>query len=505
MPHLCKTLIPALVAALAVAGLAAATCAADGLTAGWTKYIVRSTATGEIERFWVGVPPGLDRDGKYPAVYFLPGLLDGDDTWKGALDLHLAQHKVVAVCPAVGGATWFMDSPRQPWMKWGEYLRQELRAFIEAKYPVSHQKGQRGIAGISAGGHAAFYQAITHPDLYGSVTVLSGAMDLRGYAGAVGLDFWIGPRSLDTLGLYADRSCMVLAARHEGPLPFALAMEAGSEDGALAQMQAFRRVLDTKGLTYRWKVSPGSHDWTFWKSRAGEVLAWHAEQFDYNRREGLYTAEDKALPVAMEVLEKPPEIGLSDEARRRLRAPWTEAADLKPVKTGGLPADGAPLSKSDKQYAEAKFGADLSARGHDAALFVYRLTVTLASPLPNAGSVALSGDVRNGRQWNVLTVPAAHLPVPAGEPQRQVHLHARLVVELKEPAPIRAGIVAAIQPFDAAGQPVGEPAIGTVRPGTAKLELWPIAPQARSLWRLTLDGPNALPLAAVHEVRMEEE
>ena len=82
-------------------------------------------------------------------------------------------------------------------MKWGDYLMQDLRAFVESHYPASPEKGQRGICGISAGGHAAFYQALTHPDLYGAVSVLSGAMELRGYAGAVGLDYWIGPKTAD--------------------------------------------------------------------------------------------------------------------------------------------------------------------------------------------------------------------------------------------------------------------------------------------------------------------
>jgi len=468
MSHLRKTLTTALAAALVGAALTAAASAANAPIAGWTKYMVRSTATGKIERFWVGVPPGLSGDAKYPAVYFLPGLLDGDDNWKNALEPYLPRHKVIAVCPSVGGATWFMDSPRQPWMKWGTYLREELRGFIEATYPVSRQKGQRGIAGISAGGHAAFYQALTHPHLYSSVTVLSGAMDLRAVAGQVGLEYWIGPRSLDTMGLYADRSCLVLASRHEGPLPFALSLEAGNEDGALPQMQAFRKILDTKALPYRWRLSPGRHEWTFWKTRVDEVLTWHADQFAHNRREGLYGAEADPVPVTLEVIEKPPEITLSNEAMRRLRAPWTEAPELKPVKTSGIPVNGAPLSKTDKRYAEAKIG-------------------------------------RNGRQWTILTVPAAQLPVPAGEAHRTVEVHARLVVELKEPAPIRAGIVAAIQPFDAAGQPVGQPAVGTCQPGTSKLELWPISPMARTLWRLTLEGPTALPLAAIHEFRMEQE
>jgi len=473
----------------------------------WTKYMVRSPATGKIERFWVGHPRGLDADGAYPAIYFLPGLLDHDDTWKQALDPHLARHKMVAVCPAVGGATWFMNSPRQPWMKWGDFLTTELRTFVEDRLPVSRQKGQRGIAGISAGGHAAFYHAIRRPDLYGSVTVLSGAMDLRGYAGAVGLDFWIGPRTPAFFSRYKERSCLVLAAEHTGALPFALSLQAGDSDGALPQMEAFRRVLDAKGVAYRWQVAPGGHNWTFWKSRAADVLAWHAEQFALNRRENLYAQEAPAVPVALQVIDRPPAVGLSDEARARLRAPWTDRADLTPVKTGGIPDEGDPLRKApeDEKYAEAKFGADLPAKGHEAGLFVYRLTLVVAAPLPEAGAVTLTGAVRNGRRQTLVRVPASDLPVPAGERGRQVEARARLAVELKAPDPIRGGIVVAVQPFDAAGRPAGEPAVGAARPGTPALESWTIAPQARTLWQVTLTGKDALPLAAVHEARIEAE
>ncbi len=473
----------------------------------WTKYMVRSPATGKIERFWIGHPRGLDADGAYPAVYFLPGLLDGDDTWKGALDPHLARHGLVAVCPAVGGATWFMNSPRQPWMKWGDFLTKELRAFVEDRLPVSRRKGQRGIAGISAGGHAAFYHAIRRPDLYGSVTALSGAMDLRGYAGAVGLDFWIGPRNPAFPGRYRERSCLVLAAGHTGALPFALSLQAGDTDGALKQMNAFRRVLDAKGIAYRWHLGHGGHNWTFWKSRAADVLAWHAEQFALNRRQNLYTQEAPAAPSGLQVIDRPPAIGLSDEARARLRAPWTDAAVLAPVKTGGLPDEGAPLraSSDDEPYAQAEFGADLPAAGHEAGLFVYRLTLRVAAPLPTAGTLTLTGRLRNGRRLTILRTRPAALPVPAGEGGRQVEVRARLAVELMAPDPIRGGIVMAVQPVGADGRPAGRPVVGAARPGTVALERWPVAPRARTLWQVTLEGKDALPLAAVHEARVEAE
>jgi S-formylglutathione hydrolase FrmB len=503
-----RPLTTALLAVLATCAPAAPAAAADdGDACTWKKYTVRSPATGKIERFWVGHRKDLDAGAKHPAIYFLPGLLDSDDTWKRALDPHLAKHDIVAVCPAVGGATWFMNSPRQPWMKWGDFLTGELRAFIQVRYPVSPEKGQRGVAGISAGGHAAFYHAITKPDLYGSVTVLSGSMDLRPYAGAVGLDYWIGPRTGPFLQQYKERSCVVLAGEHEGPLPFALALEAGDRDGALPLMETFRRVLDAKGLTYRWHVGGGGHNWTFWTSRTPDVLAWHAEQFDANRRANRYAAEVPPGPDVLEVLDGLPQIGLSDEALARLRAPWTEATTLQPVKTGGIPDAGAPLRRgaTEEPFAEAAFGADLPAGGHGAGLFVYRLTLTVASPLPQAGTVALAGVFRNGRRGVVLRVPAAHLPVPAGDPQRKADLHARLVVELKEPDPIRGGIVVAVQPFDADGHPAGDPAVGTARPGHVLLERWTVAPKARTLWTVTLTGPSALPLAAVHTTRIEAE
>ena len=471
----------------------------------WDHYVVRSPAAGKIERFWVGRPEHLKTDGAYPAIYFLDGLLGDEHEWKKALHPLLGKYELVAVCPAVGGATWFMNSPAQPWMRWGDFLTQELPAFVESKYPVSRQKGRRGIVGISAGGHAAFYHAVRRPNLYGSISVLSGAMELRGYAGAVGLDHWIGPRTGETFQRYAERSCIALAAKQQPPLPFALSLDAGAKDGALPQMEAFRRILASKSLACKWHVGQGSHNWTYWNSRADAHLAWHAEQFARNRRESGFAEKTPVRTVELEILKGYPDVALSEEALRRLRAPWSQAAQLRPIKTGGLPDEGAPLSQTDPKYKEAKFGADLPARGHGPGLYVYRLTLAASTPLAKGGTITIKGVVRNGRRGGILSVPAVALPVAAGEAQRRVDLRCRIAVELKEPDPLRGGIVVGVQVFDTGGQPVGDPVLGKARPGTSSLERWPIAPSAKSLWTLSLAGDGALLLAAVHEARLEVE
>jgi hypothetical protein len=136
--------------------------------------------------------------------------------------------------------------------------------------------------------------------------------------------------------------------------------------------------------------------------------------------------EPPVRPVVLEVLKALPEVALSVEALRRLRAPWDDAKGLSPLKTGGLPAEGAPLSQKDAKYKDAKFGADLTAHGHGPGLFVYRLTLVASTPLPRVGTITLAGSVRNGRQLWLVGLPAVELPVAAGDPDRRVELRARI-------------------------------------------------------------------------------
>ncbi|HUU30997.1 MAG TPA: alpha/beta hydrolase-fold protein, partial [Phycisphaerae bacterium] len=472
----------------------------------WKKYIVRSPSTDKIERFWVGHAARLKADGRYPVLYCLPGLMDGDDTWKSALEPSLEHYEVIVVCPAVGGATWFMNSPAKPWMRWGDFLTEDLRAFIESNYPASSEKGQRGIVGISAGGHGAFYHALMRPDLYGSVSLLSGAMELRGYVGAVGLDYWIGPRSAETLPLYTERSCIALAVRQQGPLPFDLFLDSGNKDGALQQMVMLRQVLDTRGFSYRWFVGEGGHDWTYWKSRAATHLAWHVEQFARNQREGRYTEKTPTGGATLEVLNKLPDIALSAETAARLRAPWTAESQGRPIPVKGLPKDGVRLDRADEPHKQAELKATLAgAEGQRAGVFVYRLRIVASAPADAQGTLSLQGAITNGQGRTIISIPSRALAVAAGEPEQRVELRARLAVEIRPPDPLRGGMVCGLQVFDAEGKAVGDPAVGKAKPGSVVIERWPVASQAKVTVTLRLSEKNTAPSVTVHKAMLETE
>lgn len=475
----------------------------------WKKYIARSPSSGKIERFWVGHRAGLKPDGRYPSIYFLPGLLDTDDDWKNALDPHLAGYDVVAVCPSVGGAAWFMNSPAQPWCRWGDFLTDDLRRFVESHYPVAPEKGQRGIAGISAGAHGAFLNAVQRPDLYATVSLLSGAMDLRVYAGNFGLDWWIGPRGPETAKLYADRAGLVLAGRlveppPGGSPPMALFLDAADKDGALTQMETLRRAFDARGIACKWFVGQGGHNWAYWNTRADDHLAWQMNEFDRNRRDNRYAEKPTPKGGDLEVLTALPAVEPAPETLARLRAPWTDAPGLRPVAVTGVPTPAAPLAKADPKFKEVRGKAALPVSGHQPGVHVFRITVRLTVPLPQAGTVGLRAVLTTRRGAGLTAFPIT-LAVPAGESQRPVDLRGRLAVELKSPDPLRGGLVAAFQAMDADGRPAGDPVIGRVPPGSMAIERWPLGPQVLTEWALTLPGDKAIPLAAVQEIRIEEE
>ncbi len=468
----------------------------------WRHYVVRSAASGKIERFWVGHRADLDAGGEYPAIYFLDGLLGHEDEWKQGLDPHLGRHEIVAVCPSVGGATWYMNSPARPWMRWGDFLTLELRSFVEANYPASRKKGQRGIVGISAGAHGALYQALAR-DLYGSVGLLSPAIDLRGYIGGFGLGYWVGPRSAGTGPLYAARSTPLLVAQREDPLPFELYVDAGKSDPARTQMMGLAAALARTGTTFKQHVGTGGHNWTYWRSRIADHLAWHAEQFARHAREGVYAteappAEDGLKPATV------PDVTLSDAAKARLTAAWDTGPGGRFVAVTGLPEGGAPLAKTDANGQDVALQAGIGLQGHEPQVRSCRLELDASTPIRSAGSVTLVVHLRNGRRQRLASAKVS-LPVPAGEPKRRVPARARLVAEVLPPDSLRGGIVLGVQPIGPDGSAAGEPRIVAAPPGTKAIEFWPIVPKGRLDLRLSVSGAGDLPLVGVHAVRLVEE
>lgn len=88
-------------------------------------------------------------------------------------------YNVIIVCPDGNKTSWYFDSPVDETMKYETYVSKELVSEIDKSYNTLATKNNRGIAGLSMGGHGALYLAFRNQDIWGVAGSMSGGVDIR--------------------------------------------------------------------------------------------------------------------------------------------------------------------------------------------------------------------------------------------------------------------------------------------------------------------------------------
>ncbi len=155
-------------------------------------YEHESAACKGPMRFSVYLPPQA-RGGKVPALYFLAGLTCTEETFMvkaGAQRVAAELGLALVTCdtsPRAArypgddaawdfgqGAGFYLDATAAPWSqsyRMRTYVTDELRAAVEANFPVADER--RGLFGHSMGGHGALTIALSSPGEYASVSAFA--------------------------------------------------------------------------------------------------------------------------------------------------------------------------------------------------------------------------------------------------------------------------------------------------------------------------------------------
>jgi S-formylglutathione hydrolase FrmB len=142
------------------------------------------------------------------------------------------------------------------------------------------------------GGYGAFKLALKHPDLFGAVSSLSGALipiDWDALERYNAFARWTLKRVFgsrrDDNALAANDIWVILRGLHFDEPPFAAQLRAGTEDvyglnGVAAQFGSF---LTERGVPASVVLEPGGHDWSYWRRAILTLVQWHGQQFSYDR------------------------------------------------------------------------------------------------------------------------------------------------------------------------------------------------------------------------------
>ena len=145
---------------------------------------VPSAAMGKNVPTTVILPSGYESrpDRRFPVVYLLHGSGNDQKTYACEPVLSLADRIGAIVVAPYGGASWWLDSPRLPKVRYETFVTRELVPYVDAHYRTVADRRGRAIAGHSMGGHGACFVGFGHTDLFGAVGNAMGGVDLRPFS-----------------------------------------------------------------------------------------------------------------------------------------------------------------------------------------------------------------------------------------------------------------------------------------------------------------------------------
>jgi S-formylglutathione hydrolase FrmB len=217
----------------------------------------------------------------FRVLYLLHGYSDDQTAWQrwSSIERYVEGLNLAVIMPAAQNS-FYTDMANGG--KFFSYLTEELPAFLHELFPLSAQRADTFVAGLSMGGYGAFKLAFTRPDLYAAAASLSGALDvcelIKPHDDPEN-KFWLeqmrnnfgdldkvpgGPHDLFALAQKTSQS--VLKPR--------LYQYCGTEDFLYADNLRFREHIRPLGFDYIYTETPGDHKWVYWDQQIQQVLTW---------------------------------------------------------------------------------------------------------------------------------------------------------------------------------------------------------------------------------------
>lgn len=214
-----------------------------------------------------------DDGGPFPVVYLLHGLSDDYTAWqrRSSVERYADALGIMVVMPD-GGRSFYTDMQGGA----GQYEQHILETvrFIDRTFRTIDAPGARGIGGLSMGGYGAMKLGLKYPELFGSVTSHSGALDM---AATLAENPWPELQLIFGDNLTSGDDCFALA-RQPGRKP-AISFDCGLDDFLLEQNRRFHVHLNGAGVPHAYHEYSGGHTWAYWDEHVPAALRFHVEHF----------------------------------------------------------------------------------------------------------------------------------------------------------------------------------------------------------------------------------
>lgn len=228
---------------------------------------------------------GARSEGPFPTLYLLHGIFGNYTDWVSGTRIQrwAEEHNLAVVMPS-GDNRFYVDQPATQDL-YGEFIGRELVDITRRMFPLSAERANTFIGGLSMGGYGALRNGLKYYDTFGAIAALSSAdvvQQLDSYTDD-NPSFISSKRYIETLfGKLetipgSDKDLLWLADQIANPADRPrLYLACGSADSLLPLNRNLRDALQARGYDLTWCEAPGAHEWDFWDSQIRKVIDWLA-------------------------------------------------------------------------------------------------------------------------------------------------------------------------------------------------------------------------------------
>jgi putative tributyrin esterase len=218
---------------------------------------------------------------QYRTLYLLHGYSDDHTAWQRwtSIERYAEKYNLAVVMPAVD-LSCYTDMAHGG--KYWQFVSEEVPAVARDLFPLSAERADNFVAGLSMGGYGAFKMALTHPERFAAAASLSGGVDICAVFKPnddPGNVAWLEQMR----NIFGDLSKVQGSSNDlfalvekvaKGKVKPKLYQCCGTEDFLYTHNLRFRDFVLKLPLDLTYEEGPGEHNWAYWDAMIQKVLAW---------------------------------------------------------------------------------------------------------------------------------------------------------------------------------------------------------------------------------------
>lgn len=218
----------------------------------------------------------------FQTLYLLHGYSGDCTDWVrfSSVERYAQKHRLAVIMPSAGKSFYCNTACGE---RYWDYIVEELPLVARSYFPLSTEREDNFVAGLSMGGYGALKMALSYPERFCAAISFSGVVDIPGFVQRCSENPHIIPdceapnfRSIfgDAQDAAQEENDLAnLVHNHKSDLP-RLKMYCGEEDFMLQDNMCFQKFLQDSGIDCDLSIGSGGHEWSFWDHSLEQALEW---------------------------------------------------------------------------------------------------------------------------------------------------------------------------------------------------------------------------------------